>query len=78
MSSPDKLAELRNTVAIYEKEYQEAAIKIMTYSESQLKNNPQRYLEPYMHDLNRTVEFMAKLQMAYKEYTNELEKLVPR
>jgi hypothetical protein len=77
-NGPNRLTELRNAVAVYEREYREKATMLMSYSESQIKNNPQRHLEPYIHDLNRTIEFMAKLQMAYKECTNALERLVAR
>ena len=41
MSDPaDRLAELRNTLAVYEREYQEKTIKLMShYSENNNNNN---------------------------------------
>jgi hypothetical protein len=74
MSSPDKLTELRNTVTVYENEYFSIATKIKAYSSEQRLKDPKSYI----HDLDRGVEIMAKLQMGYRRYVDELEKFVPR
>jgi hypothetical protein len=74
MSSPDKLTELRNTVTVYENEYFSIASKIKAYSSEQRLKDPKSYI----HDLDRGVKIMAKLQMAYRRYVDELEKFVPR
>lgn len=74
MSSPDKLTELRNTVTVYENEYFSIATKIKAYSSEQRLKDPRSYI----HDLDRGVEIMAKLQMGYRRYVDELEKFVPR
>jgi len=73
MSSPDKLTELRNTVTVYENEYFSIATKIKAYSSEQRLKDPKSYI----HDLDRGVEIMAKLQMGYRNMWMSLKNLYP-
>jgi hypothetical protein len=74
VSNPDKLAELRNTVEIYEKECNQARLKMTKYSAELRKKNQEVFLTEATH----TVEMSNKLIDAYKKYVAALEQFVPR
>jgi hypothetical protein len=74
MSNPDRLAALKAKVDVYESEILEAA---QTIQANPFSGTPTQQVM-WMNGLLKFIDVSTKLLFAYREYTKELEKLVPR
>lgn len=82
MSNPGILSKLKSVVEVYEKELQEATKAFDHYSAQPLSKenalSTERTTGIMMTLFSRVIDVYIKLANAYREYTKELEKLVPR
>ena len=76
MSNPDRLTRLKTTVEIYEKEWRESgnALQRLQAAANQAPSDAGLWVAAF----GRLFDTTAKLLTAYREYAQELEKLVPR
>lgn len=78
MSSPDNLTKLKATVDVYEKEAEEALAN-MEKGLSGINSLGQDVAMERFSNMNSSFfRSLGKLVRAYREYTRELERLVPR
>jgi hypothetical protein len=74
LSSPDELARLKSIVDTYEMETQDSMNRIRNIPLSETIRNPNLTFDIFM----REIESIPKLLSAYRAYTKELERYIPR